>query len=133
MDLATWYVGRRWVALLELIDMLPAASRLNEAIAEDPEVAAHLAAQRLEEEGEPSESDWSPRISEYDLHAMLLREILHAVKGHRQVSIAAAGGRPGEEAPFPGPRTAIDKAIEAAEREWAEGFVTQFGFGPDDI
>lgn len=131
MDLAEWYAGRRWVALLELIDMLPAACRLNEAIANDPETAKHLAAMKRQDD--TTKSDWAPRVSEFDLHAVLMREILHAIKGLRQVSIAAAGGTPDAEAPFPGPRTALDKAIEQAERDWAVGFVQQFGFDPEDI
>ncbi|QCB97117.1 hypothetical protein E5206_09390 [Arthrobacter sp. PAMC25564] len=131
MDLAEWYAGKRWVGLLELIDNLPTACRLNEAIANDPETAAHLAELRLSapDDAEP----WSPRISEFDLNITMLREILHAIKGLRQVSIAAAGGKPGEETPFPAPYTEIDRAIEAAERNWAEMFVGQFGFDADDI
>ena len=133
MDLAVWYQAKRWVALLELIDMLPAACRLNEAIANDPESAAHLAQLRIEREQSEEASEWAPRISEFDLTAVLLREILHAVKGLRQVSIAAAGGKPGDEAPFPGPMTLIDRAQAELERAWTEEFVQQFGFDPDDI
>jgi hypothetical protein len=131
VDLAEWYVAGRWVGLLELIDNLPTACRLNEAIANDPESAKHLAELRLNaaEEADP----WSPRISEFDLTATMLREILHAIKGLRQVSIAAAGGQPGEETPFPAPYTEIDRAIAAAERNWAEAFVGRFGFTTDDI
>ncbi|MEV8149957.1 hypothetical protein AB0O52_17655 [Arthrobacter sp. NPDC080073] len=132
MDLAEWYAAGRWVGLLELIDMLPTACRLNEAIANDPEMAVILAEQRLsrrEDDADP----WSPNISEFDLNITVLREILHAVKGLRQISIAAAGGKPGEETPFPAPYTEIDRAVEAAERNWAEMFVQQFGFSPEDI
>ncbi|WP_284763382.1 hypothetical protein [Arthrobacter sp. efr-133-R2A-63] len=131
MDLAEWFVAKRWVALLELIDMLPTACRLNEAIANDPEMAAIMAEKRLERQDDPD--PWAPRLSEYDLNITVLREILHAVKGLRQVSIAAAGGKPGEETPFPAPYTEIDRAVEAAERNWAEMFVQQFGFSPEDI
>lgn len=131
MDLAEWYAAGRWVGLLELIDNLPTACRLNEAIANDPEAAATLAELRL---NAPDDADpWSPKISEFDLTATMLREILHAIKGLRQVSIAAAGGKPGEEKPFPAPFTEIDRAIAAAERGWAEAFVGRFGFTPDDI
>lgn len=132
MDLAEWVAAKRWVALLELIDNLPTACRLNEAIANDPEAAAELAAARLDSEQE-SADPWSPRVSEFDLTATMLREILHAIKALKQVSIAAAGGKPGEEKPFPAPFTEIDRAIKAAERSWAEAFVGQFGFSPDDI
>jgi len=131
VDLAEWYAGKRWVGLLELIDNLPTACRLNEAIANDPEAAKHLAEIRLSRADDAE--DWAPRISEFDLTATMLREILHAIKGLRQVSIAAAGGKPGEEKPFPAPYTEIDRAIRAAERSWAEAFVGQFGFTPDDI
>lgn len=131
MDLAEWYAAGRWVGLLELIDNLPTACRLNEAIANDPSAAAHLAQMRLDQ---PDDADpWSPKISEFDLNITMLREILHAIKGLRQVSIAAAGGKPGEEKPFPAPYTEIDRAIEAAERNWAELFVQQFGFDSNDI
>jgi hypothetical protein len=118
--------------LLELIDMLPTACRLNEAIANDPEMAAILAEQRLSRRDDDADP-WSPKISEFDLNITVLREILHAVKGLRQVSIAAAGGKPGEETPFPAPYTEIDRAVAAAERNWAEMFVQQFGFSPEDI
>lgn len=127
MDLAEWYAGKRWLALLELIDNLPTACRLNEAIANDPEAAAHLA------DAPRSADPWSPRVSEFDLNATMLREILHAIKALKQVSIAVAGGKPGDEKPFPMPFTEIDRAIAAAERSWAEAFVGQFGFSPDDI
>ena len=132
MDLAEWFAAKRWVALLELIDGLPTACRLNEAVANDPETAAYLAELRRntpEDEGD----SWAPKLSEYDLHATLMREMLHEIKGLRQVSIAAAGGKPGDARPFPGPRTAIDRALADAERRWTEEFVTQFGFAPDDI
>ncbi|MCZ9884154.1 hypothetical protein [Arthrobacter sp. B2a2-09] len=132
MDLAEWFAAKRWVALLELIDNLPTACRLNEAIANDPEMAAVLAEQRLSRLDDDADP-WSPKISEFDLNITVLREILHAVKGLRQVSIAAAGGKPGEETPFPAPYTEIDRAVAAAERNWAEMFVQQFGFSPEDI
>ncbi|MDN4644920.1 hypothetical protein [Arthrobacter sp. PsM3] len=131
MDLAEWYAAGRWIGLLELIDNLPTACRLNEAIANDPEAAASLAQMRLDR---PDDAEaWSPKISEFDLNITMLREILHAIKGLRQVSIAAAGGKPGEEKPFPAPYTEIDRAIAAAERGWAEMFVQQFGFDSGDI
>ncbi|MBG6083235.1 hypothetical protein [Zhihengliuella flava] len=127
MDLAEWYAAGRWVGLLDLIDMLPAACRLNEAIANDPEAAEAIAAMpQLEEE-------WAPRTSEFDLHAKILREIVHELKQNRQATIAAAGGKPPAESPFPAPRTEIDKAIERAERTWTQDFIQQFGFDATDI
>ncbi|MBD1541018.1 hypothetical protein G9E11_01855 [Arthrobacter sp. IA7] len=127
MDLAEWYAAGRWVALLDYIDGLPSACRLNEAIVNDPETAAIIAAQPK------SDREWAPSFAEFDLTAHLLREILHAVKGLKQVSLAAAGGKPGEEKPFPAPRTEIDRAIAELDRQWAEAFAGQFGFDAADI
>jgi hypothetical protein len=127
VDLAEWYARGRWVALLDLIDGLPTACRLNEAIVNDPEAAAVIANMPR------SEAEWSPRVAEFDLNAHLLREILHAVKSNGQITIASAGGKPGEVKSFPAPVTEVERAIEAIERQWAESFVGQFGFDATDI
>ena len=127
MDLAEWYVAGRWVALLDFIDGLPSACRLNEAIVNDKEAAEQIAAMPKPDE------EWAPSVSEYDLNAHLLREILQANKALIQVTIAAAGGKPGQDKPFPAPRTEIDRAIAALERQWAESFVGKFGFDANDI
>ncbi|SEE19599.1 hypothetical protein SAMN04489740_0858 [Arthrobacter alpinus] len=131
MDLAEWYVAGRWTALLELIDMLPSNNRLNEAIANDPESARQLAEMSLDKD--PDDEPWSPKLSEFGITEHLLREILHAIKLSGNTAIAAAGGKPGEIKPFPAPRTGIDRALEAAERDWAVGFAGLFGFDASDI
>lgn len=131
MDLAEWYSAGRWVGLLELIDNLPSACRLNEAVVNDPEAARDLAALSMDR---PEGADpWSPRVSEYDLHATIQREILHAIKGLAAITVAAAGSKPGEQKPFPAPITEIDRAMEAMSRTWTEEFVQQFGFSKEDI
>lgn len=127
VDLAEWYAQGRWVGLLDLIDGLPGASRLNEAIVNDKEYAAHLAAMPK------PENEWAPRVAEFDLHAHLQREILHAIKSLKQATVAVNGVRPSEEKPFPGPRTEIERAIEDADRQWAASFVEQLGFESTDI
>lgn len=129
MDLAEWYAAGRWVALLELIDMLPAACRLNEAIANDPEAARAIAAAREGKEDEP----WTPRTAEWDLHATMLSQINNGLQALIAATIKANGGKPGEVKPFPTPKTAIQDAMKAAEREWAEGFIEQFGFSREDL
>lgn len=129
MDLAEWYGAGRWVALLELIDMLPAACRLNEAIANDPEAAKALAALGTGEDREP----WAPRTSEWDLTATLLSEVVNGLQTLTAVTLKVAGGNPGEIKPFPTPKTKIQEAMKAAEREWAEGFIQQLGFSKEDI
>ncbi|WP_336715330.1 hypothetical protein [Arthrobacter sp. USHLN218] len=127
MDLAEWYAAGRWVALIDLIDGLPNACRLNEAIANDPETAEYIASLPK------PEGEWAPRVSEFDLTAHLLRELIHEVKALKQVSISAAGGKPGNEKPIPGPRTAIEKAIERMEQDWAADVAEKFGFNRSDF
>lgn len=127
VDLAEWYAAGRWVALLDFIDMLPSACRLNEAISNDPAQAKLIAAA-------PKPSDpWSPRVSEFDLNAMLQQQILHAILALKQTTIALKGQHPGEVTPFPSPRTAIDKALENMERAAAVQLVEMFGFSASDI
>lgn len=127
MDLDAWYSAGRWVGLIELIDMLPGACRLNEAIANDPEMA-QLMAKMPKPEGE-----WSPRVSEFGITEHMLRAVIQELKQVKQAIIAVAGGRPSNEKPFPAPHTAVDDAIAALERDWAVDFVAQFGFGSGDI
>jgi hypothetical protein len=127
VDLAEWYAAGRWVALLDYIDGLPAACRLNEAIVNDPDAAAAIA--KMPKPSTP----WSPRVAEFDLRNQLLREILHAVQNNGQIAVGAAGGKPHEIKSFPAPSTEVDRAIAALERQWAESFVTRFGFDADDI
>lgn len=127
MDLAEWYAARRWVGLLELIDMLPAACRLNEAIVNDPETARELAS--LPSPKEP----WTPKVSEFDLSAIMLRDALGILTSIQQTLVATAGGKPSKRKPFPAPRTEIDRAREAMEREFVEDIGALFGFDAADL
>lgn len=127
MDLAEWYAAGRWVALLEYIDMLPSACRLNEARVNDKEEAALLAALPK------PEHEWAPGVAEFDLHAHILRDVVNEIRSLIAVTLAVAGNKPGEVKPFPAPFTEIDRAIQAAERDWAESFVSQYGFDAADI
>ena len=127
MDLAEWYAAGRWVALLDYIDGLPSACRLNEAILNDPAMATQIAAQPK------SDREWAPPFAEYNLQVHLLREILHELKSNGQIAVSAAGVKPGDVKPFPGPRTEVDRAIAKLDRQWAEAFAGQFGFDAADI
>ena len=127
MDLAEWYRARRWVALLELIDMLPAACRLNEAIANDPETARHFAS------FPPSSEVWSPKVSEFDLHAIMLRDALGKLTTIQQTVVASAGGKPSPAKPFPAPYTAIDRAKAEMDREFVEDIAGLLGFDASDL
>lgn len=131
VDLTAWFAQRRWVALLEYLDGLPTASRLNEAIMNDPATAAYLAEISMQDEGE--KTPYAPRVAEWDIHATLLREAVDGIKGLRATLIGVNGGKPGTIQPFPSPRTAIEAAKEAAEKRWAVDFSAQFGFSPEDF
>lgn len=126
MDLDVWYSAGRWVGLIELIDMLPSACRLNEAIANDPEMAEILA-----DQPDPSEP-WSPRVTEYDLPVILLSQIADGIKALQQTSIAVAGGKPAKVKPFPTPRTAITRLREREDLDMFHDMQSRFGFGSND-
>lgn len=138
VDLRQWWRERRFRALLDLIDQLPAASRLNEAIQNDPEqaeiIARHIEEQKRKaaEAGE-EQRPWSPRVAEFDLHASLLRDLIQATLGLRAAVIASAGGKPGTVPDYPAPITEVDKATARLERAWAQGVLERFGFSPDDF
>lgn len=127
MDLAAWFREKRWVALLELIDGLPSASRFNEAISNDPELAEIIAKQP--ESSEP----WTPRVQDFNLTNMLLANIADGMKMLQNTQIAAAGGKPGQIKPFPTPRTAIDRAKEAHEKQFVSDVLGLLGFDDGDF
>lgn len=127
MDLAQWVADGRWEALLELIDQLPSACRLNEAIAQDEEAAEFML-----KAGDPT-GTWSPRVAEFDLTNSLLVSLINEVKMLRQSGIAVAGGKPKKETPFPSPRTAVDKVRERLAQDEAKHIAYGFGFGPEDF
>ena len=122
MDLAAWWQARRWRALLELIDQLPGHSLLNEAAQNDPEEAARIALAR--EYADDDAPSWSPRVSEYDLHALLLREIAHNV---------AAVAQARNPTYIPSPRTEVDRMVEQMARTVAIDIGSRYGFSPDDF
>lgn len=127
MDLAAWFREKRWVALLELIDGLPGASRFNEALANDPELAEIIAMQP-----EPTEP-WAPRVQDFTLTNMILAQIADILKSSQQTQIGTAGGKPKQIKPFPTPRTAIDRAKEAHEKQFVSDVLGLFGYGPGDF
>lgn len=131
MDLAAWWRARRWRELLELIEQLPTASRLNEATLNDPEAAALINAERQAEEAAAQETGeetepWSPRFSEFDLHAQMLRDVINELADLRAVTIAAAGGKYRRPKDYPRPRTEVDRLRERSDREWAQWMTNLF-------
>lgn len=135
MDLAEWYAKGRWVGLLELIDMLPGACRLNEARMNNPEEAILFAEHRMDAENNKSDDDepWSPRFSEYRLDHQMWAAVFSVLIEIKQGVTAQAGGKPKSEKPFPSPRTEVDRLIETAEHDWSMDFLEELGFDADDI
>lgn len=122
----------RWAAVLDYIDGLPSASRYNEAIMNDPETAEYLAQLSMDRDAEGRDS-YAPRLSEWDIHATLQREIVDGIKALRATMIALKRGKPGDVKPFPTPRTAVEAAKKEAERRWAVDFGAHLGFSPEDF
>jgi len=116
VDLAEWFGARRWKALLELIEQLPEASRFREAILNDREVVAELVAANADGDG----GGWAPRVSEFDLHATFLRDLVHSVHQLIAVTIAAGGGKPPRVKPPPVPRTVLEEARREVGKKWAD-------------
>lgn len=127
MDLATEYRNRRWVALLDYIDQLPRANRLNEAMLNDPEVAAELA-----ERPDPTEP-WSPDVRDYNLTAIMMREMISELKVIQQTLVASGGAKPKPFTPFPAPVTELDRVKKRKEREFAVGIAELVGFTESDL
>lgn len=119
VDLAAWWHARRWRALLELIDQLPEASRFREAVLNDRDVVGEL----LDSEG--SGSGWAPRVSDFDLHATYLRDLVHSVHQLIAVTVATAGGKPPRVQPPPAPRTVLEEARREKAKDWARGVLSR--------
>lgn len=127
VDLAVWFREKRWVALLELIDGLPSASRFNEAISNDPELAEIIAKQ-------PDSSEpWTPRVLDQSLTNIILARIADGIAVLKETQIATTGGKPSQIKPFPTPRTAIDRAKEAHEKQFVSDVLGLLGYDDGDF
>lgn len=124
VDLGQWWRAGRYRALLDMIDQRPSASRLSEAIYTDPSNAQFL----LDERNRVSHRRWAPRISEFDVHAQLLKMLVNDVRS------LLAGAGPADL--VGNPETAADallqqqreaqalEIISAATPQYAHLFVT---------
>lgn len=128
------FKAKQWVALLEYIDGLPAASRFNEAVSNDPEAARMLAQMQIDSEESGKARSWRPRVAEYKLENIQLGALISEMKRMNQaLSVQITQKKPDAETPFPTPLTAIDLEIEAIERERTVELAALFGFGAEDI
>jgi hypothetical protein len=106
VDLAREWASRRWVGLLELVDALPATSRLNEAIHNDPVQAAAIASRPT------GDRQWSPPLREWTTTTVMLQRLIFAAES----TVALLGGAKRAPELFPSPVTLGDELAEEASR-----------------
>lgn len=104
---------RRWRDLLLLIDWLPRNSAYMQAISDDEEFAEHV----LNQPESDRKGDRRPKISEWDLYAEKLTDVVDRLGEVMQAVVASAGGKPPKVRPQPRPRTAVDKLREKRRYE----------------
>ena len=100
---------------------LPAHSRLSEAQQNDPTWAEYIVEQqdRMRELRGEESTKWHPAVREWDLNAVLLRDIRESIVAVRDAVVSgtllpqANGGmkrdKPSKVAPFPTPETEVDR------------------------
>lgn len=115
MDLREWLRPERGRALLDLIEQCPSACRWREAAANDLEVAQDSLAQ----ETGARQQKWAPRVSEYDLTALLLARAVDLL------GVVASGKQIKGYRPFPTPRTAADVVRAQQAMESAHDLIAQ--------
>lgn len=93
----------------------------------DPETAADIA-----QRPDPTEA-WTPKVADFDLHAIMLREVISALSALHQAVLASAGAKPKPIKPFPTPVTEVDREKKRQEREFAVDLIKDFGFAESDL
>lgn len=119
-----WWRERRWRSLLDLIDGLPNASRLTDALMNDPVSAEEIAL--LPEKG----GKWHPQVRDYDTTAILLSRLLVATQEVSRVLAAVhSGKKPGRGEPMPAPLTAVDAIRRDLLERAAHDLIRELGGG----
>lgn len=112
IDLAEYVRNRRFIALIDYIRGLPAASRYRQALLDDEETAELIVAM---EKPSDRERSWVPGIAEFDTYAILQTQTIAAVRQLTGVVAAANGGKYKPQPP-PKPVTTVDRVREARRR-----------------
>lgn len=128
MDLAVWLHDGRLRGLCELIDQLPRGARLWTAMADDDELADELVMVAEQNGDDQDPAHWRPPLDEWGLVPLMLRELIHETRILRNVSLAAAGGKPKHQPAFPAPETARERAENRLNAKVAEETASLFGF-----
>lgn len=89
-------------AILDYLEHLPRTSAYHTAVADDEELAKHLA-ERPEQKPSP------PRLSEFSPEVQVMAEVRDLLATLINVQIARAGKKPSKVKPYPRPETALDR------------------------
>jgi hypothetical protein len=127
VDLAQWYEAGRVAGLLDLIDNLPTACRLNGARLNDPEEAFRIA------QLPTSDEEWAPLVSEYDAPMKLWSRMADTLAVINQQLVKLNKGKPSTPKPVPVPRTAVEDARKYIDRQDAVELASRFGFSEEDL
>lgn len=87
----------------------------------DPEFAEAYVTHDRGDDGD--DSGWAPRVSEFDLHATLLRDVIQAIYQLTAITVGVNTGKSPKIPPYPLPRTAIDDAKQKQLQEWADDLI----------
>lgn len=105
---------------------LPGASRFAEAKLNDPQIAMIIARAEREKQLEGKQESWTPKYSEWDLHAQLLKEVRESVYSTRDHIVSALGQRPRRVPALPSPVTEVDHAKRRLEQQGQYEIITLF-------
>jgi hypothetical protein len=108
LDLTGEWRSRRWRRLLNLLDGLRRTSYVNEALAQDDELAALY----LERDRGAEPAKTKRRVTEFTVEAELLSVAVDRLGDLIQAHAASKGGKPRRVDPMPRPVTAIHRARE---------------------
>jgi len=127
LDLTAEWQSRRWRRLLNLLDGLRRTSHVNEAMAQDEDLAAlHLERER---DRDPKTVKVTRRVSEFSVEAELLSCAVDRLGELLQAQAAGKGARRRRVEPMPRPETAIQRVRDRqAQRKHKFTVARVFGF-----
>jgi hypothetical protein len=112
----------RWRLILNVVDHLPAYSAYGDAVAQDDDLAAELAAEPPRERGAPG----GPAVGEWSPTVAALTELVDVVALIRTEMWSLAGQkRPPRYSPSPRPAGAAERVAARALQRSADDVVTQ--------
>lgn len=108
LDLLDFFRGRySWRKLRVLLEKLPSTSLMNEAMAQDDELAREFI------DTISDHKDTGPRLTEYTLGVERLDTLSDKISNLAAIVVSAAGGKPGRPRPAKRPETAFTRLRDA--------------------